>query len=124
MALWELLPGMARWAGRRYASRYLGSPLPQHLGDLRAGQRSWSMLPSKRSFWTAFRFDPPLDRNGLLSAWTREPDDSAPRALLGSLYSDRIEQVDELYSMPQPDGPGMLWLLVDNGSGVGVLHAV
>lgn len=113
---WERIPGLSRAAGRLQVRELLSEPAPAHLLDARGGYRGgW-----KGIVVTRIRFEPPLDRDGLLAGWLR---DDGPGGLLAQMdFARDLDDPAVWFRPATPAGGGDLWLLVDEEAGRAVLY--
>lgn len=114
----QRLPVLSGVIARRLFAKKLSNTVP-HIHNLKGGFKG-SLL--RASLIMEFSFNPPLDRNGLLSGWESQYDRPLMKAALQPVAGTGMK-ITKLYFKPSnPEGGGNTWLLVDEDQSKGILY--
>ena len=110
--LWRL-PGAASRFGRNRFERYVGHPVPRHVRDVRA-----QSTPNV----TAFSFEPPFDRGGLLAGFDASGASGWPvhSLLLGPMVGTPTRHFYRVI----PAAAHTVWLYLNDAEGKGAILAL
>ena len=109
----RLVPGLARAIGRNRFERYVASPVPPHVT---------AVTPRFDLNVTGFRFQRPLDRDGLLKCFDATDTRAWPMHRL--LLSEHVAEPTRAFHRVVRPELTTVWLYVDDEKGQGVILAM
>jgi hypothetical protein len=110
--LLEWIPAVARWSADRYFERLTGRRLPPHIQTARINRSTAAIL---------FSYVGPIDQSGWLDGWESREPSGFFRGMAKLLYPSWCVP-DRAFHHVASESLQTVWVLVEEGSGRGIIY--